>query len=136
MFGEVFTVVCALLGILGLMFLAFYASRRLNKYFNGGGFGGSRKMIKIIECTGVAPDKQLMIVEVGDKLMLIGISPNSVNKICDLDREDIELYESGDTVPAVPAESGFMRSLKRAFAERSKDNTQNKEDGRNENDDF
>lgn len=136
MFGEVFTVVCALLGIVGLMFLAFYASRRLGKYFNGGGFGGSRKMIKIIECTGVAPDKQLMIVEVGNKVMLIGISPNSVNKICDLDREDIELYESGDTVPAVPAETGFMKSLKRAFAERSRDNIQNKEDGRNENDDF
>ena len=136
MFSEVFTVICALLGIIGLMFLAFYAARWLNKHFNGGGFGGSRRMIKIIECTGVAPDKQLMIVEVGNKCMLIGVTPNSVNKICDLDREDVELYESGDTVPAVPAETGFMRSLKRAFAERNKENTQNKEDGRNEKDDF
>lgn len=136
MFSEIFTVVCALLGIIGLMFLAFYASRWLNKHFNSGGFGGGRKMIKIIECTGVAPDKQLMIVEVGNKCMLIGVTPNAVNKICDLDREDVELYESGDTVPAVPAESGFMRSLKRAFAERNKENIQNKEDGRNEKDDF
>lgn len=136
MFSEIFTVVCALLGIIGLMFLAFYASRCLNKHFNGSGFGGGRKMIKIIECTGVAPDKQLMIVEVGNKCMLIGVTPNAVNKICDLDREDVELYESGDTVPAVPAESGFMRSLKRAFAERNKENIQNKEDGRNEKDDF
>ena len=135
MLGEVFTVICALLGIIGQMFLAFYAARWLNKHFNGG-FGGSHRMIKIIECTGVAPDKQLMIVEVGNKCMLIGVTPNSVNKICDLDREDVELYESGDTVPAVPAESGFMRSLKRAFAERNKENTQNKEDGRNEKDDF
>ncbi|MBD5141914.1 MAG: flagellar biosynthetic protein FliO [Ruminococcus sp.] len=135
MFSEVFTVICALLGIIGLMFLAFYAARWLNKHFNGG-FGGSRRMIKIIECTGVAPDKQLMIVEVGNKCMLIGVTPNSVNKICDLDREDVELYESGDTVPAVPAGSGFMQNLKRAFAERNKENTQNKEDGRNEKDDF
>lgn len=136
MFGEVFTVICALLGIIGLMFLAFYAARWLNKHFNGGGFGGSRRMIKIIECTGVAPDKQLMIVEVGNKCMLIGVTPNSVNKICDLDREDVELYESGDTVPAVPAGSGFMQNLKKAFAERNKENIQNKEDGRNEKDDF
>lgn len=136
MFSEVFTVVCALLGIIGLMFLAFYASRWLNRHFNGGSFGGSRKMIKIIECTGVAPDKQLMIVEVGNKRMLIGVTPNSVNKICDLDEDDILLYENSDTVPAVPAESGFMRSLKKAFAERNKENIQNKEDGRNEKDDF
>lgn len=135
MFSEIFTVVCALLGIIGLMFLAFYASRWLNKHFNGG-FGGSRKMIKIIECIGIAPDKQLMIVEVGSKYMLIGVTPNSVNKICDLDDEDILLPDSGDTVPAVPAESGFIRSLKKAFAERNKENTQNKEDGRNEKDDF
>lgn len=93
-------------------------------------------MIKIIECTGVAPDKQLMIVEVGNKRMLIGVTPNSVNKICDLDEDDILLYENSDTVPAVPAESGFMRSLKKAFSERNKENIQNKEDGRNEKDDF
>ncbi len=138
MFSEVFTVICALLGIIGLLFLAFYASRWLNKHFNGGGFGGSRKIIKIIECTGVAPDKQLMIVEVGSKRMLIGITPNSVNKICDLDEDDILLYENSDsdTVPAVHAESGFMRNLKKAFAERNKENIQIKEDGRNEKDDF
>lgn len=136
MFSEVFTVVCALLGIIGLLFLAFYASRWLNKHFNGGGFGGSRRMIKIIECTGVAPDKQLMIVEVGGKCMLIGIAPNSVNKICDLDREDIELYGSEDTVPAESARSGFMQSLKKALAEKNKENIQDKEDGRNEKDDF
>ncbi|MCM1382626.1 MAG: flagellar biosynthetic protein FliO, partial [Muribaculaceae bacterium] len=107
-----------------------------NKRLGGGGFGGSRKMIKIIECTGVAPDKQLMIIEVGSKCMLIGVTPNSVNKICDLDREDIELYGSDDTVPAASAQAGFMQSLKKAFAERNKENTQNKEDGRNEKDDF
>lgn len=133
MLGEVFTVICALLGIIGLMFLAFYAARRLNKYFNGGGFGGSgQRAVSIIECTAIAPDKQLMIIKVGKRTMLIGVTPNAVSKLCDLDEEDVYLPLD----ETVPAESGFMRNLKKAFAERNKENTQNKEDGRNEKDDF
>lgn len=133
MFGEVFTVVCALLGIIGLMFLAFYASRWLNKRVNSGGFGGAgQKAVRIIECTGIAPDKQLMIIKVGKRTMLIGVTPNAVNKICDLDEEDV--YLPADET--VPAESGFMQSLKKAFAEKSAQNSRSKEDGRNEKDDF
>lgn len=133
MFGEVFTVICALLGIIGLMFLAFYASRWLNKKVNSGGFGGGgQRAVKIIECTAVAPDKQLMIIQVGKRTMLIGVTPNAVNKICDLDEEDVYLPAE----ETVPAESGFMQSLKKAFAEKNRQYTQNKEDVRNEKDDF
>lgn len=135
MFGEVFTVVCALLGIIGLMFLAFYAARWLNRHFNVGFPGGGQKTVKIVECVGIAQDKQLMIVQVGNKYMLIGVTQNAVTKICDLDEADIVYSENSDTVPA---ESPFMRNLKKAFAEKNKnkDNTQNKEDTWNEKDDF
>lgn len=136
MFGEIFTVVCALLGIIGLMFLAFYAARWLNRHFSGGLFGGGQKTVKIIECVGIAQDKQLMIIQIGSKYMLIGVTPNAINKICDLEETDIAFSENSETVPAVSAESGFMRSLKKALAERNRENTQNTEDGRNEKDDF
>ncbi|MGN0675045.1 MAG: flagellar biosynthetic protein FliO [Oscillospiraceae bacterium] len=137
MFDEIFTVICALLGIIGLLFLTFYAARWLNKRYHTGGFGMQNRLIKIVECVGVAQDKQLMIVTVGSKKMLIGVTPNAVNKICDLDDEDLIPPENGDT----PAESGFMQSLKKAFAERNRadagaDTLEKKEDGRNENDDF
>lgn len=133
MFGEVFTVICALLGIIGLIFLAFFAAKWLNRRFNIGGFGLSeQRTVKIIECVSIAQDKQLMIVSVGRKNMLLGVTPNTVSKICDLDEEDLP-PKSGD----IPPETTFMQSLKKAFAEK-KQNAGNKaeEDLRNENDDF
>ena len=135
MIGEVFTVVCALLGVIGLLFLTFYAYKWLNKHRMSGGFGYNNRSIKIVEYVSIAQDKQLMIVIVGGKKMLLGVTPNAVTKICDLDDEDIIMpdFESDGE------ESNFMKSLKKAFAERNKvsaETVENKEDGRNEKNDF
>ena len=137
MFGEVFTVICALLGIIGLMFLTYFAARWLNNRFHTGAFGPGQRTVKIIECIGIAQDKQLMIVTVGKKIMLLGVTPNSVSKICDLDEDDLPASEDN----GIPAESGFMKSLKKAFAERNQNagsdaDTLYKKDERNEKDEF
>ena len=137
MFGEVFTVICALLGIIGLIFLSCFAARWLNNRFHTGMFGSGQRSVKIIECIGIAQDKQLIIVSVGRKLMLLGVTPNSVNKICDLDEEDL----ASETDAGAQSDSGFIKSLKKAFAERNRSgegeaDTLYKEDERNEKDEI
>ncbi len=136
MIGEVFTVICALLGVIGLLFLTFYAYKWLNKHRMSGGFGYNNRSIKIVEYVSIAQDKQLMIVTVGSKKMLIGVTPNAVTKVCDLDDEDIVVPESNSE----DEDDGlFMKSFRKAFAERNKasaETVENKEDGRNEENDF
>jgi flagellar biogenesis protein FliO len=135
MIGEVFTVICALLGVIGLLFLTFYAYKWLNKQRMSGGFGYNNRSIKIVEYVSIAQDKQLMIVIVGSKKMLLGVTPNAVTKVCDLDDEDIVMPE----FESDGEESSFMKNLKKAFAERNKvsaETVENKEDGRNEKNDF
>ena len=78
-----------------------------------------------------------MIVSVGKRIMLLGITPNSVSKICDLDQEDLVSENDAEISP----EPGFMKSLKKAFAERNRSgegeaDTLYKEDERNEKDGF
>ncbi len=136
MIGEVFTVLCALLGVIGLLFLTFYAYKWLSKHRMSGGFGYNNRSVKIVEYVSIAQDKQLMIVTVGSKKMLLGVTPNAVTKICDLDDEDIVLPES---VSEDEDSRLFMKSLKKAFAERNKasaETVENTEDGRNEKNDF
>ena len=135
MIGDVFTVICALLGVIGLLFLTFYAYKWLNKHRMSGGFGYNNRSVKIIEYVSIAQDKQLMIVSVGSKKMLLGVTPNAVTKICDLDDEDIVMPEDVSD----GEESSFMKSFKKAFAERNRvsaETVENKEDGRNEKNDF
>lgn len=135
MVGETFTVICALLGIIGLIFLSLYAVGWLKRRIGSGGFGNGNA-VRIRECVAVAQDKQLMIVSVGSKTMLIGVTVNSINKICDLDEEDIAAFGAADT----PAEGGFIQSLKKAVADRKglaeTENPESKKDGRNEKNDF
>ena len=119
------------------MFLSYFAARWLNNRFNTGMFGSGQRSVKIIECIGIAQDKQLIIVSVGRKLMLLGVTPNSVNKICDLEEEDLASENDAD----IPSEPGFMKSLKKAFSERNRSeegaaDTLYKEDERNEKDEI
>jgi len=132
-FSEVFTVVCALLGVVGLMFLAFWAAGWLRKRFGSGGFGSANRAVKIRECTGIGQDKQLIIVTVGSKTMLLGVTPNAVTKVCDLEEEDIAALTEES-----PQQGGFAQSLKKALAERKggADISESKKDGRNEKNDL
>lgn len=112
---EVLMAFVSLLGVIGLIFLTYFGTRWMSKKFHIGGFNGSAgKGIKVIECTGITPDKQLMIVSVGKKHMLLGITSTSISKICDLDDGDLEVFQVS---PIKETESSFLNNLKKAFAE-------------------
>lgn len=46
-------------------------------------------IIKIIERVSLTQDKSIVIITVGEKCMLLGISPSHVEKIEDLDKNEI-----------------------------------------------
>ncbi len=138
--SDYFMVIAALLGVVGLLFLTFYATKWLNKRFHGGGLNGRQNGIKIVECTGIAPDKQLVVVKVGSKSMLLGVTPNSVTKLSDLDERDMIMLEQNN---AQSGSSSFLDNLKNAVAGRGgsvgSENGDVKQEefcGKNENDDF
>lgn len=132
-------VFASLLGVIGLIFLAAFGAKWVNKKFNYGNISSSSKGIKIIEAVGIAQDKQLIIVSVGNKYMLLGVTQASVSKICDLDLSDIEEISSASKTE----ESAFLVNFKKAFSEarRQKDavNTADinmEKDGPNSKDEF
>ncbi len=137
-------VVCSLLGVIGLIFITYYATKWLNKKFQNGGWNGSQNGIKIIECLGIAQDKQLLVIKAGRKSMLIGVTPNSVTKLADLDEFDMAILEK----PAdAEKSSSFAENLKKAMgsfgkkngSSGSENNAEFKQEdsyGNNDNDDF
>lgn len=114
--SEVFTVVCALLGVIGLIFLTYYATRWLNKKFRSTGYNGSQNGIKILECMGIAQDKQLLAVKVGRKALLLGVTPNSITALSELDDDDIaEMTAASENGSG----GGFTDILKKAVSGRT-----------------
>lgn len=77
-----------MLGIIGLIFLTYYASRWLNKRM----YNSKGKSIKIVEREMLSQDKYLAVVKVGSKLMMIGVTGHHIDKICDLEESDLCSY--------------------------------------------
>lgn len=128
--------ICSLLGVIGLIFLVYYGTRWLNKKFRSTGWNGLERGIKIIDCIGVAQDKQLLVVKVGKKGMLLGVAPNSITKLCDIDDDDIsDMQRETEENSSV----SFSESFKKAFFKKNtEENGSAREDGKenNEKNDF
>ena len=87
--GNIFTMVFALLGILGLMLLVFFGLRMLNRRISTSG-----GRLKVVDRATLGRDSMLLIVSVCGKLILVGVSSQRVEKIADLDMTEEEYVES------------------------------------------
>ncbi len=72
------------LGVIGLIFLLFYALKKLNKRVSVG--SGSR--LRVLDRVSLGKDGMLLVVSAAGKLMLIGVTPQRVEKLCDLDQSE------------------------------------------------
>ncbi|MCL2077181.1 MAG: flagellar biosynthetic protein FliO [Oscillospiraceae bacterium] len=89
-------VIISLIGVIGLIFLLFYLLRKINKQVAT--TSGSK--LKIIDRAATGRDSSLLVVSVGGKLMLLGVSSGkmtgNIEKICDLDLSEEEYFGPED----------------------------------------
>jgi flagellar biogenesis protein FliO len=94
--------IISLLGVLGLIFLLFFALRMFNRRISTSG-----GRLRVIDRASLGRDSMLLVVAVGGKLILVGVSAQRVEKISDLDVSEEEYIESAfgaarSAAPAVP----------------------------------
>lgn len=82
----------SLLGVLGLIFLLFYALKKLNKSVSIG--TGSK--LRVLDRVNLGRDGMLLVVSVDGKLMLIGVTPQRVEKLCDLESTEEEYLKGSE----------------------------------------
>lgn len=107
---EIITIILALLGIIGLIFALYYATKWLNKH---SGFGGTGTSIKVIEKYYLGQDKAIIIARIGKKIMLLGVTGEHIEKIADLDEDDI----TADLQQSQSGGNAFLDNLKKAARE-------------------
>ena len=69
------------LGVLGLIFFLFYAIKKLNKGISV----KSGAKLRVLDRINLGRDGMLLVVSVCNKLMLLGVTAQRVDKLCDLD---------------------------------------------------
>lgn len=77
----------ALIGVLALVFVLFWLMKKLNSrvYITSG------RSLKILERVNIGQDKCLLLISVCGKCMVIGVSPNHTEKLCDLEQTEEEI---------------------------------------------
>ena len=82
-----FQMIMALIGVLALVFVIFWVMKKFNARVT---LTDSRHL-KVLERVNLGPDKMLLIVSVCGKCMLLGVTSQSTEKICDLDETEEQL---------------------------------------------
>ncbi|MCM1055561.1 MAG: flagellar biosynthetic protein FliO [Bacteroides sp.] len=81
------------LGVLGLIVLLFYALKKLNKRVSV----GSGSKLRVLDRVNLGRDGMLLVVSVDGKLMLIGVTPQRVEKLCDMESTEEEYLSGNET---------------------------------------
>lgn len=82
-----FQMIMALIGVLALVFLLFWIMKKFNMRTSV----YSSKNMKIIERINLGPDKMLLLVSICGKCMVLGVTSNHTEKICDLEQSEEEI---------------------------------------------
>ena len=104
--GAMFQVVLALLLVLGAIYLVFWLLRRINPAGNAGG------VLKVIGGVMVGPRERVVIVEMGESWMLLGVSQGGVTLLATVPRPS-----DAERLASHPA--GFSAWLQQALHKKS-----------------
>ena len=79
----------------GVIALAYYATKWLSKRYVTQ--GQKTKYMKVIDRIGLGQDRTLNIVQVGEKVMLLGVTQHRIEKICDIDIADMPIVQENQS---------------------------------------
>lgn len=122
MAGRIFTVFGTLLLFVVILYLAYLTTKMIGKKYSLGNTGN--KNLKILDNMGIGQDKSLAIVEAGGKTVLIGISREHIEYICDVDKTQLVKDEKVQN-PASAFE--FAEILKKTASQKLHDIKGNKD---------
>lgn len=107
---EIFLAVLSLVGVLALIFVTFFVARWLSKRM----YGIAGRHIRVVEREMLSQDKSLVVVKAGERYMLLGVTGEHIDKLCDFSEEEASLFDE----PAPSNANGtFLDNLKKATAE-------------------
>ncbi len=108
--GSLFQALVSIIILLGILYLAYLASRFLG---TSAVKRSSSKHIKLLDIMAVGQDKSVAAIRVGSKKFLIGIAQGSITKLADLSEEDIEemLYDEENSASSQSLPGSFRDIL-------------------------
>ena len=107
--GSLLQMIFGLIVVLGLLAGALWVLKRV-----GGGRLAGGSVVKIVGGVSVGNRERVMVVEVADQWIVIGVAPGQVSKLADMPRQ-----ESQQGAAALPGAPNFSAWLKQTIEKRN-----------------
>lgn len=86
-FEAITSVILLLAGFIVVLFAAYWCTRILGKRYEAGSSPGGH--IRVLDRVNLAPDRQLCIVQIGEKTLLLGVTSSSITTLGELDPDKL-----------------------------------------------
>ncbi len=92
--GGFFSVIFALLMVVGILFLAYYVTRWLGKRTT---IQSGSQHIKVLDRTFIGQDKCILIVNIKGRVLALAMTSHAVEILCELNADDFPSAPEPDT---------------------------------------
>lgn len=100
--------ISSLVGVVLILLLTYYGSRWLVKRVSN--VSGTRN-IKVIDRAMLGQDKYVAIVRIGKKNMLLGVTSHNINKLADLEEDDVTEVELPEDILSESFKELYQKSV-------------------------
>ena len=111
--SNIGSVLMALVVFVLILYLAYYATKKLGKRLTIKGVGN--KNIKILDSIPIGQNKSVMIIETAGKTLLVGITQNEISLITELDRDKLDIPDKDDSAQPMEFSTAFKKVLEEKF---------------------
>lgn len=125
-FGTIGSIFIAIVGFILIVYLAYFATKKMGKRLSIRGVGN--KNIKILESISVGQNKSIAIIETAGKVLLIGITQNEITLISELDENMIDRVEDEKSANGMAFSKAFKSVLEKKLNKNFNKTKENKND--------
>ena len=116
---EIKSLLWVLVATVLILALAYWFTRYVVGRLAGGKFLGRQGRITVLEQVSVGKDQRLLLVQMGDKVYLLGVTPGGITRLETLSAEGAAGWTAGENPPDAPASSmGFREALRKVMNQR------------------
>ena len=131
--GSVGSVLLALVGFILILYLAYFATKKIGKRMSVRGVGG--KNIDVTVCYSASKDSvsigqhgSIMLIMTAGKLLLVGITQNGMSLLSELDPSEIDIDEDSPQNGTMDFSQALKKAIEQKFGKKAKNSKENSED--------
>ncbi|MBE6844122.1 MAG: flagellar biosynthetic protein FliO [Ruminococcus sp.] len=128
--GNIGSVIMAILVFILILYLAYFATKKMGKRLSVRGVGN--KNIKILESISVGQNKAIMIIQTAGKTLLVGMTQNEISLISELDADMLDLNDEKNSSQTMEFSTAFKTVLEEKFGKKLKKSKENNDDSSKE----